>query len=622
MRKNALKVLVLLTVIFGGLTGGMGSSGVLRAETPSETPLYKSTLILITGGSEIKMKPGEVKVITVQAQNSGSESWKNDGPKFISIFTYEPKYRKSEFDPGTWLASDQVKRLIEPMVAPGEVGSFQFELRAPTTPGMYREGFRLASEATAWLVGGEFTLNIRVAESFGSAIGTEANTVAGRATEATVGNLTRKPVVKIISRSAEKIKVVAGKTISFTVLVENAGTNDWKSFGVEAPQFLIASGAKNRYSHKSWDGSLAYLEKKVIKPGEQATAQFFFTAPTNNGLQTAKFYLQANGERAETGEILIPVEVTGGAGEALTAPLEVELPLVVTLMAEPMIRVGILTVDEETDNEVIVSSAESGFRLVEEGGRELGNFKIGDRVRTAYVEGRYEYSGPGVAGVATRPVRYEPTVAGAVMTVMNFDRRVTREAEFEDSRFINNLEIRANSSNDTVWLINELPIEDYLGGLAETSNLSRTEFQKALMTAARTYAYYHYEHLTRHRESGFHVDAYRDQVYLGYGQAERNPMIVAGVEATRGEIVTYGQETAVTAYFSRSNGRTRDWSEVWNGVVPYSVSVVVPCDEGKVMWGHGVGMSASGAICLAKEGKSYEEILKYFYTGVEIERKW
>ena len=35
-------------------------------------------------------------------------------------------------------------------------------------------------------------------------------------------------------------------------------------------------------------------------------------------------------------------------------------------------------------------------------------------------------------------------------------------------------------------------------------------------------------------------------------------------------------------------------------------------------YGHGVGMSQTGADSLAKQGKNYVEILKHFYTGVEI----
>ena len=35
-------------------------------------------------------------------------------------------------------------------------------------------------------------------------------------------------------------------------------------------------------------------------------------------------------------------------------------------------------------------------------------------------------------------------------------------------------------------------------------------------------------------------------------------------------------------------------------------------------YGHGVGMSQWGANIMAKEGKSYDEILKHYYTGINI----
>lgn len=38
-------------------------------------------------------------------------------------------------------------------------------------------------------------------------------------------------------------------------------------------------------------------------------------------------------------------------------------------------------------------------------------------------------------------------------------------------------------------------------------------------------------------------------------------------------------------------------------------------------YGHGVGMSQTGADALAKKGKNYEEIIKHFYVGVEITDK-
>lgn len=35
-------------------------------------------------------------------------------------------------------------------------------------------------------------------------------------------------------------------------------------------------------------------------------------------------------------------------------------------------------------------------------------------------------------------------------------------------------------------------------------------------------------------------------------------------------------------------------------------------------YGHGVGMSQTGADTMAKQGSNYEEIIKHFYIGVEI----
>ena len=35
-------------------------------------------------------------------------------------------------------------------------------------------------------------------------------------------------------------------------------------------------------------------------------------------------------------------------------------------------------------------------------------------------------------------------------------------------------------------------------------------------------------------------------------------------------------------------------------------------------YGHGVGMAQDGAIIMARQGKSFMEILKYYYTGIEV----
>ena len=39
-------------------------------------------------------------------------------------------------------------------------------------------------------------------------------------------------------------------------------------------------------------------------------------------------------------------------------------------------------------------------------------------------------------------------------------------------------------------------------------------------------------------------------------------------------------------------------------------------------YGHGVGMSQYGANAMAGEGRSFEEILTWYYTGTEVADLW
>ena len=38
-------------------------------------------------------------------------------------------------------------------------------------------------------------------------------------------------------------------------------------------------------------------------------------------------------------------------------------------------------------------------------------------------------------------------------------------------------------------------------------------------------------------------------------------------------------------------------------------------------WGHGVGLCQVGAFGMAQAGARYEEILKHFYSGIELVRR-
>jgi stage II sporulation protein D len=65
-------------------------------------------------------------------------------------------------------------------------------------------------------------------------------------------------------------------------------------------------------------------------------------------------------------------------------------------------------------------------------------------------------------------------------------------------------------------------------------------------------------------------------------------------------------------------------SELRKALELRSADFDVSFEEGKYTftvrgYGHGIGMSQYGANCLAKQGKTYEEILLHYYTGCKIE---
>ncbi len=569
----------------------------------------------------VSMAPGESKTLILTLQNIGTKTWKNSGAGFVSIYTHGPKYRQSVFKSSSWISDTQPAKLKETSVAKGSVGTISLTLSAPTTTGTYAETFALASEDTAWISGGQFTINLTVATS---ASATSAAPTASSYQADVAGVSTGTIVAK------------GGISVVYTVTVTNTGSASWGPRRLQPSNLQVAGLEASEIQHKSWKSSSLILERSgTLAPGAADTFSFAFSTPKYKGSYDLTFQLTTEGQEIEGGEIDIPVEVTSDAKDVNGARPKVDTKSTTgtetaggvykenIIAEEPTMRVGVLIVDEETDNEVIVSSATT-MSIKDTDGNLLAEVAAGKEVTAYYMvdKKKYYYEIDGEERKTNLPIRFVPSEVNAVLTVTNFDRRATRGSAFADNQFRNILEIRHNDTKERTWLINELSMEPYLWGLAETSNSSPAEFQKALMTAARTYGYYHFTRNTKHDAEGFTVDAYADQVYKGYGQELRNPTVVTAVNDTKGIIVIYGGDIAITAYFSRSDGRTRDWSEVWGGNVPWSKSVAVPWDVGKTLWGHGVGMSASGALGMANDGWIYDKILKYFYTGVELEKRW
>lgn len=209
-----------------------------------------------------------------------------------------------------------------------------------------------------------------------------------------------------------------------------------------------------------------------------------------------------------------------------------------------------------------------------------------------------------------------------ILEVTNWQNRPQWNPELNDNRFRDTLELRV--VDNKLVVINELPLEAYMKGLAEVPNGEPFEKQKTMAVIARSYAY-HYLDESNRKFVGKPYDGSDDpnefQKYLGYGYEIRSPNFLQAVSETGGQVVSYQGKVIKTPYFNQSDGRTRSAEEVWDWKdTPYLISVEDPCCNGAELRGHGVGLSGAGATFMANQGKGYEEIIRYYYQGVNVEK--
>ena len=110
--------------------------------------------------------PGGKIYVTLKARNVGNQTWNQS---FMHLGTSHPMDRASVFADSNWLSNSNNRptQLLESSVIPGDVGTFQFEMQTPNTPGTYNEYFDPVAEGHSWLndLGFFVTVNVNTAAS-------------------------------------------------------------------------------------------------------------------------------------------------------------------------------------------------------------------------------------------------------------------------------------------------------------------------------------------------------------------------------------------------------------------------------------------------------------------------
>lgn len=124
--------------------------------------------------------------------------------------------------------------------------------------------------------------------------------------------------------------------------------------------------------------------------------------------------------------------------------------------------------------------------------------------------------------------------------------------------------------------INTLPIEQYLYGVVpnEMSNSFPLDALKAQAVCARSYAM---AKCSRYAARTYDLgDTSNDQVYAGY--ASKNRRAIAAVDATAGQVLTYGGDVIEAFYSSSNGGQTERAGNAWNEDYPYYIHQNDPFD--------------------------------------------
>jgi hypothetical protein len=517
-------------------------------------------------------------------------------------------------------------------ISPGGIGELVIPLTANTAPGKYREYFLLAAENHTWVKGGSFYFDIVVTEK------KKTTPVVSAGSTTTSETVSPKIVtVKKFMQNVSAVSVKGGERIRLVLGFQNVGTVAWSTYSLKAPTPLrlaaVGDGTVFRVADETWASQDVLVEKaQPVPPSGTIREDVYVRAPAKAGVYTAQFQFTPGTAEAEAIPVELRITVTEDAPlhdpswkQVVSDPNNSGvMPASFRLSAEPRIKVGIWK-DPET---YVQFRSEEDDYAVFQGTVRVGTLPRGRLGVLKYNKGTYSFQGGDVDLEGPTYFRLEPiTNPHAIFELPNFSRKLTWKGPRNFNKYRGVVEFRRTQDDKSTYVINELLLEDYAKGIGENANLSPMEYLKAQSIAQRTYAYYIAVQSDKHDVRNFDVVSNTgDQLYLGYENEVIMPRFVEAAEATRGMMVLYNNEVVITPYFANTDGRTRAWTEVWGGTTrPWLVSVVANYDKSRrtKLFGHGVGMSQIDASMRAEEeGLDAIALVKYYYTGVSVERMY
>lgn len=236
------------------------------------------------------LAPGATTSYTVRFRNAGSEPWvRGTLGRQANLGINGDDRTQSSLGVG-WPTPDRPAIQSEAVVAPGEIATFTFTVRAPDAAGTYRLHLRPVIDAREWLEDFGVFLVVVSDPGFHS---------------------------RWVSQSPWPTMQAGSVSEPYTVAFRNAGTRSWRR-GVANEQANLGIVGDDR-SFAAWSvdwptpDRVAIQTESTVAPGANATFTFRFRAPTANGTYRIGLRPVIDGVTwMEDEGVFLLVTVTGG----------------------------------------------------------------------------------------------------------------------------------------------------------------------------------------------------------------------------------------------------------------------------------------------------------------------
>jgi len=210
---------------------------------------------------------GEKATLTLQARNTGTQTWYNTGANPVRLGTTNPVGRGSGFATSSWVSNSRPALMQQASVAPGSIATFSFEIRANPGAGTYNEYFSLVAENLTWFndIGQYYPIRV----------------------------ITPNISAQIVENNYPS-SMNAGSGGTVTLKIRNTGNIIWyKSGSYTADIYTEPLNRISAFKANTWPSSMisSKLVEDSVAPGAIGTFAFAIQAPPTNSVYQESYRL-------------------------------------------------------------------------------------------------------------------------------------------------------------------------------------------------------------------------------------------------------------------------------------------------------------------------------------------